>query len=329
MQKLFDSGYQKGKGWKSYYFNESQACFKKHYSKIGKWKINKNDPKKREGHIDDNGLWSWTNRINTHPNCCLSFYNWAVKYNPNTFIEFGNPEYHEYNAKQMWLFIDNFFDLIFTTQTTGKYIRELKVKCQKSWNNGNITVIAILMSLFDSFGDVREIDYTFDYGDGDDMNGVDLSFKLPSGEFKTMQIKSGTFQNMGDEFHIKGSPNDLTYNTDYYGYANVDDWRGYTSVIIFNNSTELRKDDKIIIVKKKDEIYNKIQHMSIPEKLNELLVLCGRNDIEFILKKEDEVNSVNYDNETKKITINFIDHEDKEMETLLDNKLIELKKTFN
>ena len=327
IQDLFDIGFDDGNGWKSYYFREAQSCFKKHFEPLNKWKPNPKDPKKY-GHYNDENLWSWTNRINTHPNCCLSFYNWAIKYNPDMFIDFGNPKYHEHNAKQMWEFVDNFFDLIFTTETTDKYLRELKVKCQKSWNNGNITVIAIIMSLFDSFGGVSEINYTFEYGDGDDMNGIDLSFKLPNGELKTMQIKSGKFQNMGDEFHINGSPNDLTYSEDYYGYANVDYWKGFTSVIIFNNTPNLYKDGKTVIVKKEYEIYNKIQHMPIPEKLNELLVLCGRNDIEFILKKEDEINSVNYNNETKKITINFIDHEDKEMETLLDNKLIELKKLF-
>jgi hypothetical protein len=324
MSGLFDGP----DGWKSYYFNEAQACFEKHYGLIGKWKINEKDSKKREGHFDENGLWSWTNRINTHPNCCLSFYNWGVKYNPSMFIDFGNPEYHKHNAKQMWKFVDSFFDLIFTTVTTEKYLRELKIKCSKSWNSGNITVIAIIMSLFEAFGEITEIEYTFDFGDGEDMDGIDLKFRLPNGELKTMQIKSGTFLNMGDEFHVNGSQNNLKYSTDYYGYAKADDWKRFTSVIIFENTPNLYKDDKTIIVKKEYEIYNKIQHMPIPEKLNELLVLCGRKDIEFILKKEDGDNSIDYNNESKKITINFIDHEDVEMENLLDNKIKELKELF-
>ena len=327
IQGLFDLGYQDGNGWKSYYFNEAQSCFKKHYEPINKWRPNPKDLKKY-GHYNNDNLWSWTNRINTHPNCCLSFYNWGIKYDPNMFVEFGNPEYHEHNAKQMWKFVDIFFDLIFTTNKTDKYLKELKIKCSKSWNNGNITVIAILLSLFDAFGKITDIDYTFDYGDGVDMNGIDLSFKLPNGELKTMQIKSGTFINLRDEFHIKGSPNDLKYDADYYGYANVDGWKGITSVIIFDNVPNIDKEDKTLIVKTEYIKYNKIKHMPIPEKLNELLVLCGRNDIEFILTKEDDLNSVIYDNETKKITISFIDGEDKEMETLLTNKINELKETF-
>jgi hypothetical protein len=159
------------------------------------------------------------------------------------------------------------------------------------------------MSLFDAFGEITEIEYTFDFGDGEDMDGIDLKFRLPNGELKTMQIKSGTFQNMGDEFHVNGSQNNLKYSTDYYGYAKADDWKRFTSVIIFENTPNLYKDDKTIIVKKEYEIYNKIQHMPIPEKLNELLVLCGRKDIEFILKKEDGDNTIDYNNESKKIKI--------------------------
>lgn len=327
IQRLFDVGFDEGRGWKSHYFREAQSCFRRHYEPLNKWKPNPKDPKKY-GHYTDDNLWSWTNRINTHPNCCLSFYKWATKYKPDIFIDFGNPEYHEYNAKKMWEFVDYFFDLIFTTNTTDKYLRELKVKCQKSWNNGNITVIAIILSLSEAFGKITDVDFTFDYGDGDDMNGVDLSFKLPNGELKTMQIKSGTYQNFGDEFHVKGSPNDLTYDVDYYGYANVDDWKGFTSIIIFDNSPNLTKDGKILIVKKEQEKYNKIQHMAIPEKLNELLVLCGRKDIEFTLKRDQEKNDVQYNDETKNVIVTITEFEDEELENLLTNKISELKELF-
>jgi hypothetical protein len=327
IQKLFDEGWNYGKGWKSHYFNEAQNCFKRHYEPLNKWRPNRKDSTKF-GHYDDNGNWSWTNRINTHPNCCLSFYKWGIKYNPNMFIDFGNPLYHEYNAKKMWEFVDEFFDLIFTKNKTDKYLRELKVKCLKSWNSGNITVISIIMSLRESFGDVTDIDYTFEYGDSDDMNGIDLSFKLPDGSLKTMQIKSGKFVDMGYEFYVTGSQNDLTYKTDYYGYGNVDDWRGSTSIIIFHNTPNLKKENKTIIVKKEYVKYNKIKHMPVPEKLNELLILCSRNNVEFTLKRNDELNQINYDDTTKNITVSITEFEDDNLEKLLDEKIKELKEIF-
>lgn len=326
MKQLFDVGWDNGKGWKAFYFNETQDCFRNHFEPLNRWKPNLTDPTKI-GHFNEKGRWSWTNRINTHPNCCLSFYNWATKYDPDMFIDFGNPKYHQYNAKKMWEFIDKFFETIFTTKVTDKYLRELKVKCQKSWNNGNITVVSIVSSLFNVFGNVTNIEYTFDYGDGDDMNGVDLRFTLPNGEIKTMQIKSGTFLDMRDEFLVTGSPNDLEYKEDYYGYSSLND-NGYTSVIVFDNTPQLYKDGETIIVKSEHVKYNKIEHMPITKKLNELLILCGKHNIEFTLKKETELNQVTYDSETNKVSINFVDSEDKELETLLTNQINELKELF-
>lgn len=325
-QSLFDVGFDEGRGWKSYYFNEAQACFKKHYELLNKWRPNPKDSRKY-GHYNDENLWSWTNRINTHPNCCLSLYNWAVKNNPKVFIDFGNPEFHEYNAKRMWAFADKYFDTIFTKKITEVYYNELKAKCQKSWNNGNITMIAIIMSLEYAFDGIEDVNYTYSYGDGDDMGGVDLSFKL-NGVVKTMQIKSGKYIDLRDEFHIEGSPNSLEYNVDYYGYANVDSWNRFTSVIIFENSNKLYKKDNTVIVKTELVKYNKIQHMPIPEKLNDLLVLCGKKDIEFTLNRNEEKNDIVYNQESKNITISITEFDDKELETLLINKIEELKKTL-
>jgi hypothetical protein len=327
IQYLFDQGWMNGRGWKAHYFNGAQKCFEKHFKPLNKWRPNPSDSKKM-GHINDDNLWSWTNRINTHPNCCLSFYNWATKYDPDMFIEFGNIDYHEYNAKKMWGFIDQFFDLIFTNERTDKYLKELRVKCQRSWNNGNLTVISVIQSLKDSFGEVTDVEFTFEDGDGGDMNGVDLSFKLPNGEFKTMQIKSGRCVEIGDEFNITGSPNDLTYDADYYGYGNINTMEKMTSVVFFENVPTLKKVGNVIKVNKENIKYNKTKNMPIPQKLTELLTLCGKNNIEFVLKKEEEKNSVVYDDEKKKVSINFVDYEDKELETLLSNKINELKELF-
>ena len=56
ISKLFDLGFQKGKGWKSHYFREAQSCFKKHFEPLNKWKINEKDPKKRAGHFNDQNM---------------------------------------------------------------------------------------------------------------------------------------------------------------------------------------------------------------------------------------------------------------------------------
>jgi hypothetical protein len=62
--------------------------------------------------------------------------------------------------------------------------------------------------------------------------------------------------------------------------------------------------------------------------LNELVKICGINDIDFTMTKEGDENSVVYLKEEKKFLVNVIDGEDKELEILLTNKINELKEMF-
>jgi hypothetical protein len=63
-------------------------------------------------------------------------------------------------------------------------------------------------------------------------------------------------------------------------------------------------------------------------KLNELVQLCGINDIEFKITKEGETNNVEFNKDEKKFFINIPDDEDKEFNNLLDKKIEELKETL-
>lgn len=62
--------------------------------------------------------------------------------------------------------------------------------------------------------------------------------------------------------------------------------------------------------------------------LNELVRLCGINDIDFTITKEGSANSVEYLKEEKKFLVNVPDGEDKELENLLESKIKELKELF-
>ena len=68
--------------------------------------------------------------------------------------------------------------------------------------------------------------------------------------------------------------------------------------------------------------------MTTTNKLNELLVLCGINNVVFTYQKEDGGNYVNFDENEKTIIVNVSDYEDKELDSLLDNKIKELKELF-
>lgn len=65
------------------------------------------------------------------------------------------------------------------------------------------------------------------------------------------------------------------------------------------------------------------------DKLNELFQLCGINHFTFVYQKEGDKNYINYElTPDKKIVVNISDVEDKELDNLLDEKLIELKELF-
>ena len=68
--------------------------------------------------------------------------------------------------------------------------------------------------------------------------------------------------------------------------------------------------------------------MTTTNKLNELLILCGINNVIFTYQKEDGGNYVNFDENNKTIIVNVSDYEDKELDSLLENKIKELKELF-
>jgi hypothetical protein len=324
-KKLFDDGFgEYCTTWKCYYFKEAQRVFKKHFELLGMWGINPNDENKYG--IIRNYKWAPENRINTHPNCCKYLCELALSTNPNIFTDLGNPKYHSENVKKLWNFIDKNFDTIFTSKNTDKYYSKIRILLSKSWNSGNSTSIALRYVLKNIFPNANNIDFTFDYGDGEDMDGCDMSFEI-DGARKTIQIKSGKFNDMKDEVLVSGSPNDLKYKTDYYVYVHIDDYRCFTSIILFKNSNKLTKDkDKIIKIPSDLVIYKKLEHMEIPEKLVELLNISTKKDFEFSYTKEGYKNYIDINKSDKTVIVNISDYEDKNFINEIQKNIDDLKK---
>ena len=68
--------------------------------------------------------------------------------------------------------------------------------------------------------------------------------------------------------------------------------------------------------------------MTTTNKLNELLILCGINNVVFTYQKENGGNYVDFNKDEKTIVVNISDYEDKELDSLLDKKIGELKELF-
>jgi hypothetical protein len=67
----------------------------------------------------------------------------------------------------------------------------------------------------------------------------------------------------------------------------------------------------------------------IPNKLNEILILCSKNNMEFIYQKEGEENFIEFSIEPeRKITVNIVNEKDKNLKKLINGKLEELDQLF-
>jgi hypothetical protein len=313
--------------FKKLWKDETNRRFKKCLSKTGRWGLCEKNGK--YGIINEDGSWSWMNRINTHPNCVKSFYEWCIKHDEKFFFYFGDYLYHRHNITKIWDYLESNFDLFFTKKITDKYYNEIEIKCKNSWLYGNLTVLTILFDLKKSFGEIKEVSFSLEEGDVKDMiEGVDLSFIDVNGEEKTIQVKSGTITNLGDEFLISGSPNDLRYKTDYYAYSSLKN--NITDVIIFKNDlNKIKKENGNISIKKEIIIYYKSETMTESNKIREILIICGRNKIGMDLtNNKDHQNYVNIDINNNKVEINISDFEDENLKNILDEKILELNQIF-
>ena len=68
---------------------------------------------------------------------------------------------------------------------------------------------------------------------------------------------------------------------------------------------------------------------SISNKINDILILCSKHNMEFIYQKEGDENFIEYSIEPqKKIIINLPNKEDENLEEILDLKFKELNQFF-
>lgn len=325
-KSLFDEGWD---GFKGYYFNEAQRNFEKEYTKIGKWGWCQS--REKSGILTEDGDWDDANRINTHPNLCKFFYEECIKDNPDIFVEFGNPQYHKDNVTKLWEFIIDNFDLYFTKKITSNYHNLIYGLLNQSWQRGNISLIIAVLYLKKFYPNIQNIEFGFKTGDKNDMNGIDIEATLNDDTIIRIQVKGGRYtdKNYGGKYYVNGSSNDLKYDKcDYYIYTQTKYGSLPSSFIMFKNTTEIGRKDKSIIVPA-DEIKFKIQEdMGMPENLADLMKICGENNIQFQIKKEEELNYIKLDEENKTLIINFSDYEDDSLEKESVEMLNKLKEMF-
>lgn len=317
-KKLYNEGWS---GFKGDFFRFAQKILEKKFTEIGLWGLYPENNK--YGILTEDGNWDPRNRLNTHTKFYMYSVNEYEKYHPNDLIDFGNKKFHKINCEKIWKFYEENFDLYFTEKITSVHFNEINKLLNSSWETGNISVISAVLMLNEVYPQHDKIEFGFKNGDIKDMNGTDIDVILNSKEKFTIQVKSGKSNNINYNgyYYISGSPNDLHYTSDYYIYVDK------SSFIMFKNENVSKAKFDSIRVDIKTIKHNIQKYMPIHEKLTEMMILCGKNDVKFTIQKEGETNSITLSDDMT-LTINFTDYTDKNFEKLIDDKLTELKNLF-
>lgn len=219
--------------------------------------------------------------------------------------------------------------MYFTKNKGDEYYNKIYFLLNQSWQRGNISQIGVILNLHKAFPDLKEIKFGFKIGNKEDMKGIDIEVVLLDSSKKTIQVKSGSYteKNYGGYYYIRGSVNDLNYNTDYFAYFGTKYKNNPSSFIVFENLKNIERIEKSLKVPANNIIIKMQKEMPIPEKLSELLLLCSKNNIEFkIQKEEEEDNFIKLDENNEKLIINFSNyHDEKNFEFFLDNMIEKLK----
>lgn len=313
--------------FKEIYKKEANRVFEEQFTKIGRWGLCKRN--NINGILTDDGDWDPLNRVNTNPVLYQFFYNEFLKSNPNSFTDFGNPKYHNKNVGLIWKFLEDNFDLYFTQKISSEHYRKIYSILSRSWAAGNIPMVISTYHLKSAFPNLKEIDYSFNTGEIEDLKGVDIKILLDNGESKTFQVKRGDYQEARGFCFVNGATNNFKYTCDYYIYAKAKTEKDLSQIIIFKNLNEFKKTKfGSLMVSNKDIIYKTKQFMSVPENLQKLMEICGNNDIEFIIQQEDNDSYANFNEEKMCVTVNFIGPEDKTLLEKIQNTIKQLQERF-
>ena len=276
--------------------------------------------------------WCWRNTLNTHPYC---FHDLFYLYREFTGkeLDLSDKNKWEENLFLFFKFIEDNFELFFTTNIETKYFYHFWFRCNKSWTLGQITIIALMYKIRDIFSDykITKMEFALERGDINDFKGIDVIIELDSKEKIKIQVKSGKVIHEDEKGCIvSGSANDLRANVDYWAYVDVTS-EG-TEIILFQNLSRYIERVGFNILFKKDIIHpiRIKEKIMVSEKLQEIATYCFSNKILINIEYFNSgTNNVLINTEPEKV-INIVisDFKDENLYKLLEDKFIELKELF-
>lgn len=277
--------------------------------------------------------WCWRNTPNTHPYCFHDFY-YLYYQKTGVELDFNDRDKWNENLELLFDFVEENFELFFTTNIETKYFYHFWFRCNKSWTLGQITIICLMYKIRTIFNEhkIVKMDFALQRGDINDFKGIDVIIELETKEKIKIQVKSGkVIREDENGYLVSGSVNDLKADVDYWCYVDIKP--NETEIILFQNLNRyINREGQNIFFKK--EITHPVrikEKIMVPEKLEEIAIFCfdrkvlieiehipgGSNEV--IIQKEPE----------KMINIRISDFKDENLIVLLKEKFDELKQVFN
>jgi hypothetical protein len=270
--------------------------------------------------------WCWRNTPNTHPYCFHDFY-YLFYDSTGIELDFNNKEKWEDNLNILFKFVEQNFELYFTT------------RCNESWTKGQLTIIALMYKIKKLFSDykITHMDFALERGDPNDFIGIDVMLTAVTKdiykrkEIIKIQVKGGKVIDKSENgYLIKGAANDLKAGVHYWCYVDIND--NQTEIILFENLKPYISRVGYNILFKKEITHPIIikESIMVAEKLNEIAKYCFQNKI--LIEIEHLPGSINeiiiHSQPEKMINIKIADFKDSQLEQLIIDKLKELKETF-
>lgn len=283
--------------------------------------------------------WCWRNTPNTHPYCFHDFY-YLFYDSTGIELDFNNREKWEENLDILFSFIEQNFELYFTTNIETKYFYHFWFRCNQSWTSGQITIIALMYKIRQLFSDYKiiKMDFALERGDPNDFKGIDVIITTETKDVHRtkekikIQVKGGkVIEDNDDGYIISGSANDLKADVNYWCYVDIKN--GETDIILFQNLNRyIQRVGYNILFKKEITHPIKIKEsIMVAEKLDEIAKFCFTNkiliEIEYITGVDNEITI--YKEPEKMINIKIGNFKDENLSNLLNNKYKELQQLFN
>jgi len=295
------------------FWNMIDPVFEDEFTKLGLWGFCESNGK--YGVLNGEKWDGYYNRPNTNEYVARYIFNQYISEKGNKFKKFGvDDRYYRAYCEMIGGYIVENFKRFFVDKTTPEY-KEIRRILKSSWMSGIISLINVIYAVKKHYNDdIKKIVYSFNVGESDDFNGIDLIVDLLSDPVYNYQIKNGQISYSDENVtNLTGAFNSLIYPfCQYYIYFNKRD----NNCVIFENRDTIKSG---IQIETNSIIFNEVVEVNSSNLLRKIADICLTENIEIDIEDGDEnYGNVNESGVTIKINDIF------EMETIFESVLNDL-----